>query len=455
MAHEVGTAEKAVKEISERRAERAVSVPTSDAEVRRRLRALGEPVTLFGEGTGDRRNRLSRLLAQHGDQLVQQHPQVLSHSQHGSSSVPSKELFFTEGASELTHVRRDIALNSLARAKQRLQRQKENFEHEGEVVSSSACNALLDTASTFEAMRSEVVDDRPACSVSVSPNGHHAVVASWSGCARVFDLQPFQCTSSGRMSKERLTGVCWRPNAVEAETHMGEEDPVAFAVGCADGNAGLFTALGSKRAVLSGHGDRLARVNFHPEGRLLATASFDHTWRLWDVEMEKELLAQEGHSLGVYNVRFHPDGSLACSVGLDAHGWVWDLRTGRSIWSLQGHHKQALSVDFAPNGYDIATAGEDNTVRVWDLRKKECMYVIPAHTGIISSLNFERTVGAYLVTSSYDATIRIWDPRTFKLTRLLKGHDNKVMSADVLPDGTGIVSSSYDRTIKMWTPSLV
>lgn len=53
---------------------------------------------------------------------------------------------------------------------------------------------------------------------------------------------------------------------------------------------------------------------------LQATASYDMTWRLWDVETGSCLYEQEGHSRQVYAVAFHPDGSLAGSVGLDAHG---------------------------------------------------------------------------------------------------------------------------------------
>lgn len=51
-----------------------------------------------------------------------------------------------------------------------------------------------------------------------------------------------------------------------------------------------------------------------------ATASFDMTWRLWDVETGTTLLEQEGHSRAVYAVAFQPDGALAGSVGLDAIG---------------------------------------------------------------------------------------------------------------------------------------
>jgi U4/U6 small nuclear ribonucleoprotein PRP4 len=88
-----------------------------------------------------------------------------------------------------------------------------------------------------------------------------------------------------------------------------------------------------------GHLDRLARVAFHPSGAYIGTASFDKTWRLWDVNTGIELLLQEGHSRSVYGIAFQQDGALAASCGMDALARVWDLRTGKSILALEGHVK--------------------------------------------------------------------------------------------------------------------
>ncbi len=55
-------------------------------------------------------------------------------------------------------------------------------------------------------------------------------------------------------------------------------------------------------------------------GQHLGTASFDQTWRLWDLETGDCLLEQEGHSRSVYTVAFQGDGALAASGGLDAIG---------------------------------------------------------------------------------------------------------------------------------------
>lgn len=45
----------------------------------------------------------------------------------------------------------------------------------------------------------------------------------------------------------------------------------------------------------------------------VASASYDSSWRLWDVNTQKELLVQEGHSKEVYSVEFQDDGALLAS----------------------------------------------------------------------------------------------------------------------------------------------
>jgi U4/U6 small nuclear ribonucleoprotein PRP4 len=65
---------------------------------------------------------------------------------------------------------------------------------------------------------------------------------------------------------------------------------------------------------LDGHDMRVARLAFHPSGRFVGTASFDTTWRFWDVETRQELLLQEGHSREVFSIGFQIDGALVATA---------------------------------------------------------------------------------------------------------------------------------------------
>ena len=245
-------------------------------------------------------------------------------------------------------------------------------------------------------------------------------------------------------------------------------------------------------ATLKGHTNRVGRVAFHPSGSFLGSASFDGTWRLWDVATGAELLTQEGHSKEVYALTFQDDGALVASGGFDAIGRVWDTRTGRTAMVLDGHIKEILAMDFAPNGYQVATGAGDDTVRIWDLRALKTQYIIPAHKSSISDLRFFRASnespylpldlstppanghaagdpdqsmdvdtddkpeptlprsGLFLVTAGFDCNVRIWSADEWSMVRNLATDAGKVMSADVSGDGKFVASASYSRSFHLF-----
>ena len=66
-----------------------------------------------------------------------------------------------------------------------------------------------------------------------------------------------------------------------------------------------------------GHGYNVVSVAITPDGKLLASASYDETIKLWDIESKKCLITLEDHNEGVCSVTFSPDGTLLASVSDD------------------------------------------------------------------------------------------------------------------------------------------
>lgn len=65
--------------------------------------------------------------------------------------------------------------------------------------------------------------------------------------------------------------------------------------------------------------DTIKPYKYSPLPRFLATAVWDNSWRLWDLEQLTEVLHQEGHSKEVYCVAFQQDGALAVSGGVSSY----------------------------------------------------------------------------------------------------------------------------------------
>ena len=75
---------------------------------------------------------------------------------------------------------------------------------------------------------------------------------------------------------------------------------------------------------LTGHSADVTAVSFSPDGRRLATASFDRTVKLWDVQTGEDVFTLRGHTAGLSNLAFSPDGNLIISGGGDDTARVWN-----------------------------------------------------------------------------------------------------------------------------------
>jgi WD40 repeat protein len=66
-----------------------------------------------------------------------------------------------------------------------------------------------------------------------------------------------------------------------------------------------------------GHSWSVNSVTFSPDGKYLASSSYDKTVKLWWVESQKEVTTLQGHSSLVFSVAFSPDGKYLASVSED------------------------------------------------------------------------------------------------------------------------------------------
>jgi WD40 repeat protein len=123
---------------------------------------------------------------------------------------------------------------------------------------------------------------------------------------------------------------------------------------------------GSKLAVLDGHEEAVVSAAFSPDGKRIATASWDGTARVWDAGTGKELFAIRGHEGRVYSVEFSPGGGeWLLTASEDGTARLWYADTGKEWFTLTGHKDAVCVARFSPDGRRVLTASRDGTARLW------------------------------------------------------------------------------------------
>jgi WD40 repeat protein len=117
---------------------------------------------------------------------------------------------------------------------------------------------------------------------------------------------------------------------------------------------------------LLGHDGPTMAATFSPDGRRLASCSWDGSLRLWEMTTRKEIWQYKPETLTSLNsVSFSPDGRWLASAGYTAI-YICEVATGKETYRIKGPDNGLTAAVFSPDGRIIASANMDSTILLWN-----------------------------------------------------------------------------------------
>jgi eukaryotic-like serine/threonine-protein kinase len=120
---------------------------------------------------------------------------------------------------------------------------------------------------------------------------------------------------------------------------------------------------GQTNARIPAHGGRISCLSFDPEGKKLASASFDQTVKIWDVDSKTEIVAFREEA-ATQSVAFSPDGQRLASGSQDRTVAIWSVPGAGAKTTLRDSQFSHTAA-FSPDGKRIATTSSWS-IRVWN-----------------------------------------------------------------------------------------
>uniref|UniRef100_A0A8B9MJ29 F-box-like/WD repeat-containing protein TBL1X n=1 Tax=Accipiter nisus TaxID=211598 RepID=A0A8B9MJ29_9AVES len=135
--------------------------------------------------------------------------------------------------------------------------------------------------------------------------------------------------------------------------------------------------LGCDRPVktFQGHTNEVNAIKWDPSGMLLASCSDDMTLKIWSMKQDTCVHDLQAHSKEIYTIKWSPTGPgtsnpnsniMLASASFDSTVRLWDVDRGVCIHTLTKHQEPVYSVAFSPDGKYLASGSFDKCVHIWN-----------------------------------------------------------------------------------------
>src|SRR4029079_4865455 len=289
---------------------------------------------------------------------------------------------------------------------------------------------LMGTTSAFTQLRGH---GGPVRALAISADGQSAISGSFDSTAIRWSLTRNAAEQVLRFHSDAVNAVALLKDS-RAETAR------------ADGRIAIWTfGKTEPDAVLEGHTAPIVALAASPDGATLASASWDHTVRLWPLARGAPRVF-DGHTQNVNGVAFTADGRALVSVSYDLSVRIWPL-SGAQTPTVVAMPTPLNAVATGADG-EVAVGGADGKVYFLTAGGAPAGEVAAGPRPVISMAISPD--GTLVAAAGIGGAVAVIDRKARTLVRTLVGPGLPVWSVAFLPDSRTLLTGGADNMIRRW-----
>ena len=187
-------------------------------------------------------------------------------------------------------------------------------------------------------------------------------------------------------------------------------------------------------------------VAIDPTGKYLLSNFMSIKIAVWDIETGEKIkeLPTEGDL--IQKIQFSPDGKLVAGIGLRGVVRIWDMETNETIQKIEWPAGMTYGLCFSPDGKWLAASGLGNDFYVWEVSTGKEVVHKEGFMLMISELRFAPD-GSWLAGSCWDKKVYLYNTADWSEIGVLEGHVNTIHAMDVSPDGKYLATGAGNNAV--------
>lgn len=246
----------------------------------------------------------------------------------------------------------------------------------------------------------------PIFALKWNKDGNYILSAGVDRTTIIWDASSGHCTQQFSFHSAPALDVDWQSNDSFASCSTDQRIHVC--------------KLGVDRPIktFQGHTNEVNAIKWDPQGVLLASCSDDMTLKIWSMKQDSCIYDLQAHLKEIYTIKWSPTGPgtnnpnanlILASASFDSTVRLWDVERGTCKHTLTKHQEPVYSVAFSPDGKFLASGSFDKCVHIWCVQSGQLVHSYKGTGGIFEVCWNSR--GDKVGASASDGSVFVLDLR--------------------------------------------